>query len=228
MHEGHRNRLVSKVSGGGIVYEHELLEILLFSACPRKDLNATAHALISRCGGSLLNVLNADCGDLAKVEGVGENIAEYVAVLGKALSAVKKVKCFAQVSNLKQFKEFISARPSPKTDVLELYCIDKNGGVCRVYTFKADGGLRVQPSENQLLKALSVYHPYGLFVADRRAHGSYPPDLVNDSVAERVAKTAKLCGVKLYDYCVVGDDGEIYSYKMADRTVFGAAGNANG
>ena len=59
MHTGHRSRLTGKIKDGGVVYEHELLEYLLFNACPRRDLNATAHSLIEKFG-SISGVLAAD------------------------------------------------------------------------------------------------------------------------------------------------------------------------
>lgn len=218
MHEGHRNRLVSKVREGGIVYEHELMEILLFNSCPRKDLNATAHAVIKRFG-SIEGALKADCADLAKVDGVGVNMAEYLAVLGKALNAVRDMESFAVVSNVKDFKEYVLSRPVPTVDCLELYCIDKDGRVRRICSFKAEAGLRAEPEASEILKLLSAHHPYGLFAASRRA-GDNAPAVLDDTLCETIYNIAKLCGARLYDYCCVGADAEFYSYKMADRSVF--------
>lgn len=229
MHEGHRSRLVSKVRDGGIVYEHELMEILLFNACPRKDLNAVAHALVNRFGG-IAGVLQAEYADLATVDGVGANMAEYIAVMGRALRAAGGDEGFAVVPNIQKFREFILSRPAPDCDCLELYCIDKDGRVRRICDFKAKAGFRAVPEETEILKLVSAYSPYGLFVAGRRAGGNRPPDGVDDKVCEQVARIAKICGVKLYDYCVVGADGGFYSYKMADRCVFAdkVTGDGNG
>ncbi len=222
MHEGHRGRLVSKIKDGGIVYEHELLEILLFNSCPRKDLNATAHALIERFG-SLERVLGADCDSLTSVNGVGENMAEYIAVLGKAVrAALGGANSFARVSNIQEFKHFIATRPVPATDDLELYCLDKDGGVRRICVFKAKAGFRADPAETEILRLVSVHRPYGLFVASRHVHGSSLPTGPDDVMSEKIDRVARLCGANMYDYCIVGGDGGFYSYKMNDRGVFAA------
>lgn len=220
MHEGHRNRLVSKVKDGGIVYEHELMEILLFNSCPRKDLNATAHALNGRFG-SVEGVLKAESGELSKVDGVGANMAEYLEVLGKALHAVRENESFAVAKNVFEFRKFVTARPAPETDCLELHCLDKAGNVRRIIPFKADEGLRAAPAETEILKLVSVHSPYGIFAAGRRAAGgrAAATDL-DDELCGRVDRIAALCGACFYDYCIVGGDGEFYSYKMADRGVF--------
>lgn len=223
MHEGHRNRLTSKVRENGIVYEHELMEILMFNACPRKDLNATAHALVERFGG-VEGVLRAGCADLVEVDGVGVNMAEYIAVLGRSLHALREKDSFAVVSNVQRFREFISTRPEPKNDRLELYCLDKAGRVKRVCVFEAERGLRVSPGETEVLKTVSAYRPYGLFAASRQARGNHPPDNLDDAVSDMIFKISRLCGAVLYDYCLFGADGGFFSYKMSDRGML--AGNA--
>ena len=48
MHEGHRRRLMEKLRRGDNLFEHELLEILLFNAYPRANVNPVAHALLQR------------------------------------------------------------------------------------------------------------------------------------------------------------------------------------
>ena len=48
MHEGHRQRLWEKLKQGDNLFEHELLEILLFNAYPRNNVNPVAHALLQR------------------------------------------------------------------------------------------------------------------------------------------------------------------------------------
>lgn len=61
LHKGHRQRLKQRYLKNGIssFEEHEILELLLFFAIPRKDTNALAHELLNEFG-SLPNVLNAN------------------------------------------------------------------------------------------------------------------------------------------------------------------------
>lgn len=71
--EGHRQRLRDRFneSGLGAFEDHEVLELLLTYAVPRKDVKPIAHALLERLG-SLSNVLDAPTAELVKVDGVGE------------------------------------------------------------------------------------------------------------------------------------------------------------
>lgn len=71
--EGHRQRLRDRfnTSGLGAFEDHEVLELLLTYAVPRKDVKPIAHALLERLG-SLSNVLDTASTDLTKIDGVGE------------------------------------------------------------------------------------------------------------------------------------------------------------
>ena len=48
LHDGHRRRMYEKLNNGDDLFDHELLEILLFGACPRINTNPMAHALLER------------------------------------------------------------------------------------------------------------------------------------------------------------------------------------
>jgi DNA repair protein RadC len=71
--EGHRRRLRDRfnASGLGAFEDHEVLELLLTYAVPRRDVKPIAHALLERFG-SLSNVLDASTAELVTVDGVGE------------------------------------------------------------------------------------------------------------------------------------------------------------
>jgi len=82
MHEGHRSRSKNRFLEEGLdgFEDHEILELLLFYAIPRKDTNELAHSLINKYG-SLSGVLEADPKDLAKTPGLGENSAILLALI---------------------------------------------------------------------------------------------------------------------------------------------------
>ena len=84
LHAGHRARMRERFlrTGGAAMQEHELLELLLFWAVPRRDTNELAHALIEEFG-SLAGVLEADADLLCRLAGIGEGTAVYLRLLGE-------------------------------------------------------------------------------------------------------------------------------------------------
>jgi DNA repair protein RadC len=78
-HAGHRDRLRGRFikSGSGAFEDYELLEMVLFTAIPRRDVKPLAKKLISDFGG-LAGVLGASLSDLQAVKGLGENAAVFI------------------------------------------------------------------------------------------------------------------------------------------------------
>ena len=76
LHDGHRQRKRQQFLSHGpeSMADHELLELALFYAIPRRDTNETAHRLLDQYG-SLDRVLSAPEQELEKVEGVGQGAA---------------------------------------------------------------------------------------------------------------------------------------------------------
>ncbi len=75
-HKDHRSRMKAKfLSHGFSAFEqHEIIEMILYYAIPRKDTNPIAHELISRFG-SISGVFDAPIERLCEVEGVSEHTA---------------------------------------------------------------------------------------------------------------------------------------------------------
>lgn len=84
-YHGHRDRLRERFTEGGesALADYELLELILFSAIPRRDVKPLAKALIAKFGG-LSGVMNASAADLQTVDGISENTATLL----KAITAL--------------------------------------------------------------------------------------------------------------------------------------------
>ena len=76
IHAGHRKGMKEQFVKQGLsgMPDHRILELLLFYAVPRIDVNPLAHRLVKRFG-SLAGVFHATYDQLLEVEGVGDNIA---------------------------------------------------------------------------------------------------------------------------------------------------------
>lgn len=91
---GHRDRLRQRYvrSGAGAFEDYELLELVLFSAIPRKDVKPLAKSLLLRFGG-LQGVLAAPLEDLKRVKGLSENSA----VLLKTVHSLTQRMLFSEI-----------------------------------------------------------------------------------------------------------------------------------
>ena len=88
LHKGHRERLRQSYieNGPDGMHEHQLLELLLTYAIPRRDTNPIAHRLLDKSAfGSLWEVLNAGPKELMAVEGIGESAAVLLSLVNAAV-----------------------------------------------------------------------------------------------------------------------------------------------
>ena len=95
-YHGHRERLRSRLreAGPGALADYELLELILFRAIPRRDVKPIAKSLIARFG-SFGEVIAADSGRLAEIEGVSAGVISEFKIVEAAAQrfargAVKK------------------------------------------------------------------------------------------------------------------------------------------
>ena len=83
---GHRARLRTRLleGGEGALADHELVEYLLMTAIPRRDVKPLAKSLLKRFG-SLAGVFNADPRALANHPGMGETSAAAIKIVAVAM-----------------------------------------------------------------------------------------------------------------------------------------------
>ena len=82
IHDGHRQRLKDRFKKEGLdnFEKLQVLELLLFYCIPRQDTNPLAHRLLDRFG-TVSGVLEALPSELKKVEGTGENTAQFLRLI---------------------------------------------------------------------------------------------------------------------------------------------------
>ncbi|NLK17155.1 MAG: DNA repair protein RadC [Clostridiales bacterium] len=105
LHSSHRKRLKNRFLQEGLesFEDHQVLELALFFAIPRKDTNPIAHRLLRRFG-SLASVLNAPISELVKVEGMGEHAAIFLK-MQHGLLLKYQASFYQQKLNLSSHKE---------------------------------------------------------------------------------------------------------------------------
>ena len=216
MHEGHRQRMYEKLKSGAPLYDHELLEILLFNAIPRKNTNPLAHSLIATFG-SLAGVFEADFEELKSVEGVGESVALYIRSLGECLKRTNTVNTgFAILKNHRDIADFVTMRLRAKTaEVLEFYFLDKAGRVTSIHPFTCGDAHKVDIASQKISAVMAAARPHSVIVAHNHPRGIAAPSVNDELFTREMQVICSLNGVDLQDHCIVGSDGTIYSYFRA-------------
>lgn len=125
IHDGHRERMRGRFLKNGLsgFADHEALELLLYYAIPRGDVNPVAHALMDRFG-SLSGVFSAPAELLTQVEGVGERTATL-------LRLIPQIAQKARLSDLER-ELALNTRERVGAYLLELFSRERNEAVYEI------------------------------------------------------------------------------------------------
>lgn len=217
MHEGHRKRMYAKLESGDNLFDHELLEILLYSVYPRVNTNPVAHALLARfC--SLSEVLTASIDELKTVEGVGDNVALFLRCVGECASRACFINGVAELKNYGDIKRFTALRMRGKTEeVLEFYLLEKDGRVKRIYDRTSNDISQVKFKASDLVKLLAAVKPYGLVAAHNHPGGFSEPSEKDDLFTKQVQLICSMNGIVFYDHCIYSPRDGVFSYHESGR-----------
>lgn len=218
MHEGHRKRMLQRLERGEELQDHELLEILLFNAIPRKNTNPIAHELLTAFP-SLGELFRADYEKLLDVEGVGPETAAYLRCIGILCERMrnKEADDLPAVFSAGTFSGFLRDRyASLRQEVIEIFCVDAQGRIrsSKRFTQSLPGRAAAEPKE--ITDLFSARKPDGVVIAHNHPDAPARPSAEDDRFTAQMQLLCSANNIRLYDHIIVGRDGA-YSYFLVGR-----------
>lgn len=218
IHAGHRNRLKKRFLDQGFenMQDHEILELLLFYAIPRKDTNELAHKLIDHFG-SLTAVFDASISNLMEVNGVAESTATLITMIPKLASVYQYGKCnTAEPVDIDSVCEMLVSKYIGIYDetvyltLLDIKCkllfvgiINKGNVNCaQIYIRKI---ITLATQYNASYAIVSHNHPSGFAI----------PSADDIKTTIKVRDALNTINVKLIDHIIIAD-GEAISIAQSD------------
>ncbi len=210
---GHRARLRKRLLEGGAeaLGDHEVIEYLLMTAIPRRDVKPLARMLLQRFG-SLAGVLNADSHALAKHPGMGETSAaalKIVALASRRLarSAVREQPVLGSWQALLDYLTIDMAHLTVER-VRVLYLNHQNMLIHDDHV--GDGSIdeaAIHPRE-VIRRALDL-GATALILVHNHPSGSPQPSRADIQITNRIAEAGRLLGVVVHDHIIVGREGHV-------------------
>ena len=207
LHSEHRKRMRARFrinnSLDGFA-EHEVLEMLLYSALQRVNTNETAHALLKKFG-NIRTVLSADLSELCQVKGVGTNCAEHLIFLGKVFQLAER-ESFVSV----QADDFESVSAYLQNfyyaDTIERLCAFSVNGAGRITgcsVLSVGVTDRVSFDVEELKRFLIYNNAESLLISHNHPHNTAAPT-PEDILLTRNIQTFLHEKVTLLDHIIVG------------------------
>ncbi len=219
LHDGHRERLRQKfISGKESFKEHELLELLLTYCIPRKNTNDIAHRLLNKFG-SIKRVLENKPEILSSVEGVGENSACFLSLVGylTKLVNVTEEKTLKKMSTIDEAqRSLVDLFKNLDHEVFYFIYLNSKNQVLGTTLLDSNDKSSVLIDFEKLTEGLIIYNPSSVIVAHNHFAKFPKPSSQDDAITEKVYTLLKLYKVNFYDHIIVSGN-EIYSYFYDNR-----------
>lgn len=218
MHAGHRRRMLEKLkTAAGSLGDHELLEILLYNALPRRNTNELAHRLLLAFG-SVSGVFQATLEQLAEVEGIGDSTAAYLRVIATFYEEVKYANEKAPSAySAKEFVKYLSGRfRGLDEEIVELFAVDGKGNVRYAKRYTSGLSNKAEISMREVNSFLGKGDPHALVVAHNHPMGSAQPSAADDNFTKQVQTLCSMSNVILYDHIIVSEN-DFFSYYGSGR-----------
>ena len=210
---GHRARLRTRLltGGEGALGDHEMIEYLLMTAIPRKDVKPLAKSLLARFGG-LAGVFNADPSALAKHPGMGETSAAALKIVALAtrrlaLTGVQDQPVLASWQALIDYLTIDMAHLTVER-VRVLYLNTQNMLIHDDHV--GDGSIdEAQIHPREVIRRALDLGATALIIVHNHPSGSPQPSRADIQVTNRIAEAGRLLGIVVLDHIIIGREGHV-------------------
>lgn len=209
IHEQHRERLKKQFVQNGIdgFDDHNVLELLLFYAVARKDVNPIAHSLLNHFQ-TLAGVFDARYEELVKVEGVGDHTATLI----KLIPQVSRRYLISRESRnqVLNMPQLAAAYVAPyffgvREERVYLLCLDAKCKAIGIKLIERGTVDTANVSIRKVVEAALSLNSVSVVMAHNHPSGNAIPSEEDRVVTQRVYKALKAVDVNLLDHIIVAD-----------------------
>ena len=224
VHDGHRARMKARFVRNGLdnFDDHSVLELLLFYAVPRRDVNELAHALLGHFG-TLDAVFEASYEDMMRVPGVGENVATLLTLIpqvGRRYQMAKRRQQTILRSSEDAGNYLVPLYLYERTEVVYLLCLDaKCKALCCVPVHRGSITV-VSISVRKIVQTALNQNAASVVLAHNHPSGYALPSQEDLDTTRTLQTALQSVGIVLADHIIVADDDYV---SLADDGYLGGS-----
>ena len=214
--DGHRQRLRSRLltAGPDSVADHELLELVLFLALPRRDTKPIARALLARFG-SFANAIAAPLQELRAVDGMGEAGAAALKTVQAAALRLIRAEVLGRpvLGNWDQLMAYLTAVLSRERieQVRVLFLDNRN----RLLADEAQSRGTVNHTPvypREVAKRALELHATAVILVHNHPSGDPTPSRPDIEMTQEIKSALAALSIVIHDHIIVGN-GKCLSFR---------------
>lgn len=206
LHDGHRQRLIQRFLEEDLdnFESHNVLELLLFYAIPRKDTNELAHVLIDTFG-SLKGVFDAPYEELVKVNGIGPNAAALLKLVPSLTRTYYSSDARGMIldTSEKSGEYFLPYYIGQTEEVVRLACLDAGGKVISNQILHRGSANAAEVNIRKIVNIALRNNAMGVILAHNHPGGLPLPSEEDVATTKSIREALIPMGILLMDHIIV-------------------------
>ena len=207
--EGHRGRMRARLLAAGpdALADHELLEMALFLALPRRDTKPLARALLARFG-SFAGAISAPVVELHRIEGMGDAGAAALKVIQAAALRLARAEIAEQpvLSNWDRLIDYLTAvLARERSEQFRVLFLNTRN---RLIADEAQGRGTVNHTPvypREVAKRAMELHATAIILVHNHPSGDPSPSRDDIEMTREVQQAAATLSVTLHDHLIIGN-----------------------
>ncbi len=206
LHDGHRQRLIQRFLEEDLdnFEPHNVLELLLFYAIPRKDTNELAHVLMDTFG-SLKGVFDAPYEELIKVTGIGPNTAALLKLVPSLTRTYysSDARSIILDTSEKSGEYFLPYYIGQTEEVVRLACLDAGGKVISNQILHRGSANAAEVNIRKIVNIALRNNAMGVILAHNHPGGLPLPSEEDVATTKSIREALMPMGILLMDHIIV-------------------------
>ncbi len=207
--EEHRARMRARLLGAGpdSIADHEMLEMVLFLALPRRDTKPIAKRLIARFG-SFAGAIAAPARDIAAVEGMGEASAAALKIVQAAALRLARAEVMHRpvLTNWEALMGYLNAAMArERVEQFRILFLD---GKNRLLADEAQARGTVNHTPvypREVARRALELHATAIILAHNHPSGDPTPSQDDIAMTRQIGAAVKVLSIMLHDHVIVGN-----------------------
>jgi DNA repair protein RadC len=208
---GHRERLRERFVAGGAdaLPDYEMLELVLFSAIPRRDVKPLAKHLLARFG-SFAEVIAAPRERLLEIDSIGDGVVTQLKIIEAAALRLSKTKLIGKpaLSSWSALLDYCKAAMArAEREEFRVLFLDRKN-ILIADEVQGTGTIDHTPVyPREIIKRALELGASSLILAHNHPSGDPTPSRADIEMTRDIAAAAKPLGIAVHDHLVIGRSG---------------------
>lgn len=206
--EGHRLRMRQRLlkAGPDALADHEMLEMILFIALPRRDTKPLAKALLGRFR-TFGGVIGAPPAELMAVDGIGEAGAAAVKLVQAAALRMLRQELATQpvLSTWERLTDYLmAAMGHERTEQFRVLFLDGKNKLL-ADEVQGTGTINHAPAyPREVVRRCLELHASAVILAHNHPSGEPAPSREDVAVTGEIVRAAAVLGIAVHDHIIIG------------------------